>query len=632
MNKETIHEIGKTHGAAIGGYLLLAVILTWPMTAHLGSQIASEPLDPSVFMWVLDENFKSIGQGFASYLDGDIFFPEKDTLLYAETFSVISAFLWPFHLCGFSVIACYNIFCLFSFVLAGYALWLVVYDFTNNVYVSFVGGTIFAFSSFHILCLNRPQILCTGLLILAFRHLYLYLQNWNWRHLAGYIVISLLLLGCSLQYVFLNCFLFLGLVGIIGGLRFSQLTMRRFLEIGGTILILGAAYFAVIKLYVPIWANQQAGERTIDYLYELTSTTIAHYIWPNWRNMYHTLIPVIHIPVTDVGFSPGFLSLILATIAGWTYWPSRWKTENPKRRKIAHWILGLGSMYAVLIVYCVITGGILHYIGPLKISIHNPHRLQFQFFLFAIVWLFLYFDFNKIKAEINNSPTFFLPVVCILALIGLLCSSMYPLRWITEPFESLSYFRTHARFGIFVLAGISILSAMGFHRVLEKVDYERKYPVFSFIAAFLVIMECWPGIQFSQPPTNQSIEPVYGWLNNQGGITVIAEFPAESKEHKSRYLLNSLYHKKKMVNGYAWNQPPWYDEFTNAMMHFPDVSSIRLLRDRQAEVVLVHGQLMEGKAFQRINEQASVHDSLQIVYEDEHTIAVRIIKLESRME
>ncbi|RJP35337.1 MAG: hypothetical protein C4527_00700 [Candidatus Omnitrophota bacterium] len=605
-------------------YALLAFVFLWPLPIRLGSIIPAETLDPGLFIWQMHSNFQAFASGFGQPFDGNIFHPEPHSRLYTESMFFVAALMWPLYLCGVSTIACYNLACLLALALAGYAAWSIACDVTNNKLLSLAGGAIFAFSTFHLVCLNRPPLLFSGVLLLAFRNLYLFLQEGKKIHWIGYLIFSILLPGCCFYYTFLH--LWITVLLLIFYLVFKKRfgSIQNHIRLGVCVAWIGLFYFVIWKSYVPIWQQQVISATATDYYYQVTSAAVANFIWPNWLNIHHTALPTLSIPFTDLGFFPGFYALIFVGIAIYAHWPSQWITANPTRRKIATIVFLLAFLWLFLILYCALYGGILTRLGPLKISIHNLHRLQMQFGIVITVGFFLRYEFSRIAIGMKQSADMRFPALAIAALLSFCFCGMYPLRWLTEPFSPLSYFQFHGRFGIFLLLFGSVMAVIGLQFLLEKFKLAKYQLIVCVFITFLVIEECWPGIRFSKVPTQSTLASVYTWLQNQGGVHVIAELPIHDKQKNSWYQLNSIYHNKQLINGYAWMEPPWYGNFGAEMNQFPSDRSIQRLKEHEVGVVVIHKEFLQENEYVRIRAEVDSRTDLSLVYEDDKSFVVRL--------
>jgi hypothetical protein len=66
------------------------------------------------------------------------------------------------------------------------------------------------------------------------------------------------------------------------------------------------------------------------------------------------------------------------------------------------------------------------------------------------------------------------------------------------------------------------------------------------------------------------------------------------------YMYYSTFHWQTLLNGYSGFFPPSYLQLVGAMRGFPDTRSLDALRVRGARYALIHGELLEPEAYQRL--------------------------------
>ncbi len=160
-----------SHAVIIGGYALLALVLTYPMILSLSTHVPFNPYIPASAhnanlypkdllqgvgdqwsaMWALGfiEHLFVESRRWSLFTDA-LFYPRGVDLTYSILFGfglplVVSI---PFvHFLG--VIPTYNLFIICSFILTAYSTFLLVRYLTKDMRAAFVSGIIFAFSPYH---------------------------------------------------------------------------------------------------------------------------------------------------------------------------------------------------------------------------------------------------------------------------------------------------------------------------------------------------------------------------------------------------------------------------------------------------------------------------------------------------
>jgi len=137
------------HVALFAGYILVAIVATWPLVLHLGSAFTGAPSgDTGVYVWNTWVFKHEIAQGrlpfyTSSILSGADALPANLSLHNYTTFANLLA--WPLiPLVG--LVAAFNLVFLFNIALAGYGAHLLARDFEHREPESWLSGLAFALS------------------------------------------------------------------------------------------------------------------------------------------------------------------------------------------------------------------------------------------------------------------------------------------------------------------------------------------------------------------------------------------------------------------------------------------------------------------------------------------------------
>ena len=154
--------------------------------------------------------------------------------------------------------------------------------------------------------------------------------------------------------------------------------------------------------------------------------------------------------------------------------------------------------------------------------------------------------------------------------------------------------RAPARYGVFVLAGVAILAALGYEALVQRV----RWRYFGFVIAPLAIAAAL--VEY-RSPQHRLLEvdqdpAVYRFLN-QRPQGVVLEFPVPTRigaeNFDAQYVFWSTKHWNKLVNGYSGYYPPSYEITLQRLQSFPDDDSLALLRERDVRYVVVHLEYLE---------------------------------------
>ncbi|XSG75083.1 hypothetical protein ACP8Y2_23215 [Herpetosiphon llansteffanensis] len=168
MSQRLIHTI------VLLGYLILAIIATYPLIGHVATHVPSGAGDAAQDLWEklwnLDHVYRSLLAGQSPFFTDQLYTP-NGAALYFHPLSITNAIIALPIIAIWGVIPAYNFLALGSFVLSGYAVYLLCRQWQCSSRSAFLAGMIYSFSAFH------------------FGHLTLnHLELWNMQWLPLYFV------------------------------------------------------------------------------------------------------------------------------------------------------------------------------------------------------------------------------------------------------------------------------------------------------------------------------------------------------------------------------------------------------------------------------------------------------------
>src|SRR5262252_8531720 len=154
---------------AAAAYLVIAIILTWPLARGLARDVAWDLGDSVLNMWILSwdcEQFRAILGGHWSHLrhffDANIFYPAPLTLAYSEHLIPEALQIFPIYALTGNQILCYNLLFLSTFALSGLGMFLFARELTGNAAAAFVAGLAYAFAPYRFSNLSHLQVLSSA--------------------------------------------------------------------------------------------------------------------------------------------------------------------------------------------------------------------------------------------------------------------------------------------------------------------------------------------------------------------------------------------------------------------------------------------------------------------------------------
>jgi hypothetical protein len=190
---------------------------------------------------------------------------------------------------------------------------------------------------------------------------------------------------------------------------------------------------------------------------------------------------------------------------------------------------------------------------------------------------------------------------------GLTFTSLHALL---PPFQGL---RVPARFSLFAGLSLSVLSAFGAMRLLER--WPRRQAMLAAAMLALVIGEALPVLPLQRvwdgPP------PIYGSIAGREPPALLAEFPMPPNVYRSdfdaRYLYFSTFHWQHLVNGNSGFFPPSYFELLANENDFPNEAALQYLRSRHVEYLTLHGRFTNQARYDESIEWLDGRSDLELV-------------------
>ncbi len=176
--------------------LIATIAFFWPLIIHINNY--SEGGDAMFNAWTLARDQHCIlRQDCPNYADGNIYFPNKDSMLYSETQLSTALVSLPLHWIDPNPLLAYNVITIVSYFLAGWFMYLLAKRLSrNNELFSVLAGLVFAFAPTR-LGISHLQNLCIFCLPLAVLFILKYFERHKRLYLAGLFVTLLYLFFAS---------------------------------------------------------------------------------------------------------------------------------------------------------------------------------------------------------------------------------------------------------------------------------------------------------------------------------------------------------------------------------------------------------------------------------------------------
>lgn len=201
----------------------------------------------------------------------------------------------------------------------------------------------------------------------------------------------------------------------------------------------------------------------------------------------------------------------------------------------------------------------------------------------------------------------------------------YLYAWI-PPVRSM---RVPARFSIVGAVSLVVLAGFSVRRLLARIEGRgRRDLAFAALVA-AVMIDVWPVLKLQ--PVWRDPPLVYAAIRDTPGV-VLAEFPIHHQPlefvENTPFMYFSLWHWRRMVNGYSGFAPVSYSEFVYGVIGFPSAPTIVALRHRGVTHVTVNCGFFRGAGCEDVVRQIEQSGAFRSIAEAKwHGKTVRLFEL-----
>lgn len=571
-----------TNWKGISIILLLTLVFFWPMVTRISSY--SEGGDASFNAWTLSRNHNCFVQdNCPNYSDANIYFPNKDTMLYSETQLSAGLVTFPLKFINDNPIFAYNIWTIVSFFLSGLFMYLLARFITKgNEVFSIAAGLIFEFAPYKMAAVSHLQNLSIFCLPLIVLFVLKYVQKPLLKYLVG-LFLALLYVFYASWYQMVFAGIGLGVL-VLSLYLFRVVSIKRSLAIAAITLLAVLATLPLAKEYVRFSKTNSATFSIKEQV--LYSSSVVDYVTPHSGTaagkLFYHLSPNAHRDAYNRD-SFSYHGITLYIIGSLVFILALLARKKSKAKK-----LEFGTIAALAVVGVV---GLVLSLGPLL----------------------------KFKAG------YFYP-----AGEGINLAIPAPYILVDKFLPQLSFIRAIGRISVLFL--FALCCALAYFALLlyrSKLSETRKRVV-AILVIGLLAFELMPlhGVVMSKHSYayNLSIPEVYRHIKAHKEIDNIIvlrakEYPGATFDvARSEDILWSGYHNRNLFNGYSGYTPPTYFSDIVDFVNFT-AADIPKLKKLGLKYVLVDKPLMTDKKEALQNLRQSFGNG---VYEDERYLLYKI--------
>ena len=137
----------KALGGAVALFVLIAVVVTWPQAARVATH-ASDHQDVYFNMWRMGWMAHAVVSPEATLLDGNIFFPARNSLLFSDAMPVASTVSMPLLWLGVPPVLVHNLVLFAGILLSAVGMFVLARALTGSAAAGVTAGVIFGFASY----------------------------------------------------------------------------------------------------------------------------------------------------------------------------------------------------------------------------------------------------------------------------------------------------------------------------------------------------------------------------------------------------------------------------------------------------------------------------------------------------
>jgi hypothetical protein len=536
-------KAASTRLGAFGLFVLITVIMTWPYTRQIQTSLYNWS-DALLNTWTLSWDAHALLTDPVNLYNANIFYPYSNTLAFSESLLPQAVVAMPIILATGMPAFAYNLLALSSFALAAFGMYLLVLDLTRSHPAGLVAGMIYTFTSYKLMHFPHLQLLSS-----------------QWMPFALLYLRRTLIQPSPLKS---HAFLF--------AIFFSLQALSSFYY--AFFIAIATALYVAFVLALRVW-----NRRTRDW--------VTHKAAPMLMAL--GLIAVLTIPLSlpyfsvqrDLGLERGvqdveYYAATLRTYfsvpdGNWLY--SGWLA--PRAR-----MTGSGERdfvgFAALALACA---------GLAARPRRDPEK--WFYLLLALAGLVLSFGARNEILLFPGWPQLSLPFYL-------------PFRYLFEWVPGFKAMRGPDRFAYLTVLGLAVIAGYGAVALIQRVRAARPTWVYAAPVAALVLVVLIGSeniaipIRATNPATLARPLPGFAqYLAQQEPDAVVLEIPmvydSESLAWPQYY---SIFHWRKIVNGFSGFFPPGYDALAALALQFPSEDSLALFDEIGVHIVVVHNDLL----------------------------------------
>jgi hypothetical protein len=573
--------------AALAAYVVLTVVMTWPIARGLAHDVPADLGDALLVMGVMawvSEGLVAIARGAATFADlwnVNFFHPTPLGLTFSEHFVPQAVQGLPAYLATGNIVLAYNLTFLATFVLSGLGMFLFIRELTGSARAGFVAGLFYAFFPYRVGNFPHLHTLSSQWMPFVLYGFRRYFDTGRRVPLAGAAAAFVVQALSTGYYLFFFAPILVAYVVWEIVTRGRLREWRTWVEMAAA----GVASAACTLPFLLPYAEAQARFGNTRQPEELLGFSADLFTYAHAPPQLHLWGPILsRFPQPEGGIFPGVTPVVfgLVAVALWVrrLWAARVALgPDTRRERVAGWCLVLAGAFLAAAAVVVVAGGATASIGGLVLRVTSVTR---PIALAAICGALALWGSAHLRTALRTHAADLTPWLFLALTFAVVMSlgprpraggrpigggDLYEFFFAYVP--GYAGLRVPARFGM--VAGC-LLAALGGY-ALARLAAWRHGAIALTLVAVLFLAEAFAvphAVNLSWQSSTRYAAPwpsvhrvndgplAYRHLLLMPSQTVVLELPFGDQGWDLRYVYYAGLHGKRIVNGYSGYFPDGY--------------------------------------------------------------------------
>jgi hypothetical protein len=565
-------------------YVVVALVMTWPLATVITRQIAGDNGDTLFNCWALLWTSGQIVRALrgdvaalAQYWNGNIFYPSPLTLAYSEHLTPQMLQAFPVLSLTGNIVLAYNVVFLATIVLSAIGMYLLVRELTGHDAAAYLAGLAFAFAPYRMDQFEHIQVLSSQWMPFAFYGFRRFFVTANVRPLVGgavALVAQALSCGYYLAYFTPLAVAYVLYELVAHGKSRDGRTWRTLVSVGGAAAVLTATF---LWPYFRVRQIGDVGLRQIGEIEHFSADTHAFATVSQKSLLWGTRVRAM--PHDEGQGFPGFTILGFAACAigvATTRASARARQVSAEtssgRRQLVRILEVVLTLLLLLLAYVLVKGPDVLSIGGVPFR-YGSNRLLIQIGVVGIVLAAISPAFRVLLRGVPGSSVSFFAWGALAAAWMSLGPTMYANgRRIGPGLYDIFYEWAPGFTGLrvpslnFMLVAFMLAVLAGLGAALLT-SASRAWARVVLVAGMIAILaESWSSAAPRDVPMPHRI---YDTVRALPSGSVVAEFPFGNVSSEILYTFYAGFHRKPILNGYSGFFPGSYSTLVARLAPVP---------------------------------------------------------------